>query len=49
MINFLWRQETAEQGGRGKPTLNHLHCQAHGNTEVGPDGEDVSPAMLAQA
>ena len=38
MINFLWRQETAEQGGTGKSTLNHLHCQAHGNAEVGPDG-----------
>lgn len=49
MINFLWRQETAEQGGTGKPTLNHLHCQVHGNAEVGPDGEDVSRAMLTQA
>ena len=49
MIKFLWRQETAEQGGTGKPTLNHLHCQVHGNAEVGPDGEDVSRAMLTQA
>lgn len=49
MINFLWWQETAEQGGTGKPTLNHLHCQAHGNAEVGPDGEDVSRTTLTQA
>ena len=49
MINFLWWQETAEQGGTGKPTLSHLHCQAHGNAEVGPDGKDMSWTTLTQA
>ena len=43
------RQESAEQGGTGTPTLNHLHRWVHGNAEVGPDGEDMSRAMLAQA
>lgn len=38
-----------QQGGAGKSTLNHLYHPAHGNAEVGPDGEDVNWAMLAQA
>lgn len=43
------QQELAEQGRAGKPTLNHLHCWAHGNAEVGPDGRtEAGPCLLRQ-
>lgn len=44
--------QAAEAGSAGRDRETHAESpppRAHGNAEVGPDGEDVSRAMLAQA